>query len=102
MDTHEDTGFLITHFEPFSERGNFSNWAKYGDIPSSHADIPVILCLIHEMGLSATTGSFKISTHWEHFFFVASSFEDVGFTTCTFFTFGFSSTRTYYLFWDAI
>ena len=68
MDTHEDTGFLINHFEPSSERGNFSNWTKYGDIPSSHGDIPVILCLIYGIGLSATTGSFKISTYWEHFF----------------------------------
>jgi len=68
MDTHEDTGFLINHFEPSSERGNFLNWTKYGDIPSSHGDIPVILCLIYGIGLSATTGSFKISTYWEHFF----------------------------------
>ena len=68
MDTHEDTGFLINHFEPSSDRGNFLNWTKYGDIPSSHGDIPVILCLIYGIGLSATTGSFKISTYWKHFF----------------------------------
>ena len=59
MDTHEDTGFLINHFEPSSERGNFSNRAKYGDIPSSHGDIPVVFCLVHGIGLSATTGFFQ-------------------------------------------
>ena len=68
MDIHEDTGFLTNHFEPFSERGNFSNRAKYGDIPSSHGDIPVVFCLVHGIGLSATTGFFKISTYWEHYF----------------------------------
>ena len=68
MDIHEDTGFLTNHFEPSSERGNFSNRAKYGDIPSSHGDIPVVFCLVHGIGLSATTGFFKISTYWEHYF----------------------------------
>ena len=79
MDTHEDTGFLINHFEPSSERGNVLNWTKYGDIPSSHGDIPVILCLIYGIGLSATTGSFKISTRSGSIILVAPSFEDAGF-----------------------
>ena len=49
MDIHEDTGVLTNHFEPCSERGNFSNRAKYGDIPSSHGDIPVASMEIHEV-----------------------------------------------------
>ena len=100
MDIHEDTGFLTNHFEPSSERGNFSNRAKYGDIPSSHGDIPVVFCLIHGIGLLATTGFSKFLPTGS-IILVAPSFEDAGFSTCTFFTFGFSSTRTYYLFWDS-
>jgi len=41
-------------FEPSSERGNFLNLAKYGDIPSSHGDIPVVFCLIHVIELKST------------------------------------------------
>ena len=43
--------------------GTFSNLMRYGDIPSSHGDIPVVSLQIH---ISKTTkiGSFKISTIW--------------------------------------
>ena len=68
MGAHEDTGLQINLFEPSSERGTFSNWAKYGDIPSTHGDIPVVFCLVYEIGFLATKGFFKISTHWEHNF----------------------------------
>ena len=89
MGAHEDTGLQINLFEPSSERGTFSNWAKYGDIPSTHGDIPVVFCLVYEIGFLAMkvfskflpTGSIIL---------VAPSFEDAGFTTCTFFMFGFS------------
>ena len=89
MGAHEDTGLQINLFEPSSERGTFSNWAKYGDIPSTHGDIPVVFCLVYEIGFLATkvfskflpTGSIIL---------VAPSFEDAGFTTCTFLMFGFS------------
>ena len=68
MGAHEDTGLQMNLFEPFSERGTFSNWAKYGDIPSTHGDIPVVFCLVYEIGFLATKGFFKISTHGEHNF----------------------------------
>ena len=45
---------LRNRFEPSSERGNFLNLAKYGDIPSSHGDIPVVLCPISVIELKST------------------------------------------------
>ena len=68
MGAYKNTGLQINLFEPSSERGTFSNWAKYGDIPSTHSDIPVVFCLVYEIGFLATKVFFKISTHWEHNF----------------------------------
>ena len=88
MGAHEDTGLQINLFELSSERGTFSNWAKYGDIPSTHGDIPVVFCLIYEIGFQARVFSKFLPTG--SIILVAPSFEDAGFTTCTFFMFGFS------------
>ena len=67
----------LNHFEPSSERGNFLNWAKYGDIPSTHGDIPVVFCLIYM--ITNKQVFFKISTHSGSIIMVAPSFEDAGF-----------------------
>ena len=88
MGTHEDTDLQIHLFEPSSERGTFPNWAKYGDIPPTHGDIPVVFCLIYEIGFQARVFSKFLPTG--SIILVAPSFEDAGFTTCTFFMFGFS------------
>ena len=68
-------------FEPSSKRGDFLNLAKYGDIPSSHGDIPVVLCPISviELKINIEQGSFKISTRSGSIILVAPSFEDAGF-----------------------
>ena len=102
MGAHEDTGLQINLFEPSSERGTFSNWAKYGDIPSTHGDIPVVFCLVYEIGFLATKGFFKISTHWEHNFgcskFRGCRFHSLYVLICS----DSLSTRKNYLLWDAM
>ena len=61
----------LNHFEPSFERGNFLNWAKYGDIPSTHGDIPVVFCLVYVIkSLKSTKNSFFQNFYplWEHYF----------------------------------
>ena len=79
-------------FEPSSERGNFLNLAKYGDIPSSHGDIPVVFCLIYVIEL-------KSKLKWVLLKFLPTLGALFGllqvsrmqvFMTCTFFKYGFS------------
>jgi len=61
----------LNHFEPSFERGNFLNWAKYGDIPSTHGDIPVVFCLIYVIESSKSTKNRFFQNFyplWEHYF----------------------------------
>ena len=45
---------------------NVSKLTEYGDFPSTHGDIPVVFCLVYEIGFQATRVFFKIPTHGEH------------------------------------
>ena len=45
----EDNGFLQTIFKHSVIRGNFFCWAGFGNIPSSHGDIPVVSFLMYEV-----------------------------------------------------
>ena len=63
MDIHEDTGFQTNHC---SERATFRIGQSM--VTFSRGDVPVVCCLVHGIGFSATTGFFKISTDWEHYF----------------------------------
>ena len=80
-------------FEPSSERGNFLNLAKYGDIPSSHGDIPVVSFLILMYEVESTKyiffGFLDISTLWKHFQGCFKC-QRCKFFACTFYTIGFS------------
>ena len=79
-------------FEPSSERGNFLNLAKYGDIPSSHGDIPVVFCPIYVIELKSKLNWVLLKflpTLGALFWLLQVSRMQV-FMTCTFFKFGFS------------
>ena len=79
-------------FEPASERGNFLNLAKYGDIPSSHGDIPVVFCPIYVIELKSKLNWVLLKflpTLGALFWLLQVSRMQV-FMTCTFFKFGFS------------
>ena len=60
-------------YKPFLElsemRGNFFRWAGFGDIPSSHGDIPVVSFLMYEVESTKHIffGFLDISTLWKHF-----------------------------------
>ena len=85
-------------FEPSSERGNFLNLAKYGDIPSSHGDIPVVFCLIHVIELKSTLNRVlsKFLPALGALFWLLQVSKMQVFITCTFFKFGFSlEAKTY-------
>ena len=83
----------LNHFEPSFERGNFLNWAKYGDIPSTHGDIPVVFCLIYVIESLKSTKNRVFSkflpTLGALFWLLQVSRMQV-FMTCTFFKYGFS------------
>jgi hypothetical protein len=83
----------LNHFEPSFERGNFLNWAKYGDIPSTHGDIPVVFCLVYVIESSKSTKNWVFSkflpTLGALFWLLQVSRMQV-ITTCTFFKYGFS------------
>ena len=79
-------------FEPSSERGNFLNLAKYGDIPSSHGDIPVVFCPIYVIELKSKLNWVLLKflpTLGALFWLLQVSRMQV-FMTCTFFKYGFS------------
>jgi len=85
-------------FEPSSNRGNFSNLAKYGDIPSSHGDIPVVLCPISVIELKSTLNRVlsKFLPALGALFWLLQVSKMQVFITCTFFKFGFSlEAKTY-------
>ena len=97
MDIHEDTGFLTNHFEPSSEFRIGQNMVTF---PLHTVTFPWYSVLF--MGSAYQQQQvFSKFLPTGSIILVAPSFEDAGFSTCTFFTFGFSSTRTYYLFWDS-
>jgi len=85
-------------FEPSFERGNLLNLAKYGDIPSSHGDIPVVFCPIYVIELKSTLNkvlSKFLPTVGALFWLLQVSKMQV-LMTCTFFKFGFSlDAKTY-------
>jgi hypothetical protein len=79
-------------FEPSSERGNFLNLAKYGVIPSSHGDIPVVFCPIYVIELKSKLNWVLLKflpTLGALFWLLQVSRMQV-ITTCTFFKYGFS------------
>ena len=79
-------------FEPSSERGNFLNLAKYGDIPCSHGDIPMVFCPIYMIELKSKLNWVVLKflpTLGALFWLLQVSRMQV-FMTCTFFKFGFS------------
>ena len=89
---------LRNRFEPSSERGNFLNLAKYGDIPSSHGDIPVVFCLIHVIELKSTLNRVlsKFLPALGALFWLLQVSKMQVFMTCTIFKFGFSfDAKTY-------
>ena len=45
----EDNGLPTNHFELCLLRGNFFHLAGFGDIPSSHGDIPVVSYQLYEV-----------------------------------------------------
>ena len=45
----EDNGLPTNHFELSLLRGNFFHLAGFGDIPSSHGDIPVVSYQLYEV-----------------------------------------------------
>ena len=63
------TVFYKPFFELSVMRGNFFHWAGFGDIPSSHGDIPVVSFLMYEVESTKHIffGFFDISTLWKHF-----------------------------------
>jgi len=85
-------------FEPSSKRGNFLNLAKYGDIPSSHGDIPVVLCPISVIELKSTLNRVlsKFLPALGALFWLLQVSKMQVFMTCTIFKFGFSfDAKTY-------
>ena len=79
-------------FEPSSERGNFLNLAKYGDIPSSHGDIPVVFCPMYVIDWKSKLNWVLLKflpTLGALFWLLQVSRMQV-FMTCTFFKYGFS------------
>ena len=87
-----------SRFDPSSERGNFLNLAKYGDIPSSHGDIPVVLCPISVIELKSTLNRVlsKFLPALGALFWLLQVSKMQVFMTCTIFKFGFSfDAKTY-------
>ena len=85
-------------FEPSSKRGNFLNLAKYGDIPSSHGDIPVVLCPISVIELKSILKRVlsKFLPALGALFWLLQVSKMQVFMTCTIFKFGFSfDAKTY-------
>ena len=63
------TVFYKPFFELSVMRGNFFRWAGFGDIPSSHGDIPVVSFLMYEVESTKHIflGFLDFSTLWKLF-----------------------------------
>ena len=85
------TVFYKPFFELSVMRGNFFRWAGFGDIPSSHGDIPVVSFLMYEVESTKHIffGFLDFSTLWKHFQGCFKC-QRCKFFACTFYTIGFS------------
>ena len=78
------TVFYKPFFELSVMRGNFFRRAGFGDIPSSHGDIPVVSFLMYNF-----FGFLDFSTLWKHFQGCFKC-QRCKYFACTFYTIGFS------------
>ena len=85
------TVFYKPLFELSVMRGNFFRWAGFGDIPSSHGDIPVVSFLMYEVESTKHIflGFLDFSTLWKLFQCLLQVSKMQVFA-CTFYMIGFS------------
>ena len=85
------TVFYKPFFELSVMRGNFFRWAGFGDIPSSHGDIPVVSFLTYEVESTKHIflGFLDFSTLWKLFQCLLQVSKMQVFA-CTFYKIGFS------------
>ena len=84
------TVYQQTNFEPSSMRGNFFHLARFGDIPSSHGDIPVVSSQLYEIELKHILIGFFLFFYPMGAFKSCSKYHEMQVYSCTFSKIGFS------------